>query len=76
MPATNRPASPRAVLVQAKTYFGGGEWYSLDIDYDRVAKLLRTHNYRGYVSLEMEGKEIPATAIPKSLSLLRKAFGT
>ena len=48
--------APRAVLVQAKTYHGGGEWYSLDIDYDRVAKLLRQHNYRGYVSLEMEGK--------------------
>jgi len=25
--------APKAVLVQAKTYFGGGEWYSLDIDY-------------------------------------------
>ena len=68
--------APRTVLVQAKTYHGGGEWYSLDIDYDRVAKLLRKHNYRGYVSLEMEGKEAPATAIPKSLALLRKAFGT
>ena len=67
--------APRAVLVQAKTYHGGGEWYALDIDYDRVAKLLRKANYRGYVSLEMEGKEAPATAIPQSLALLRKAFG-
>jgi sugar phosphate isomerase/epimerase len=24
--------APHAVLVQAKTYFGGGEWYTLDID--------------------------------------------
>ncbi len=66
--------APHAVLVQAKTYFGGGEWYSLDIDYTRVAGLLRKANYRGYISLEMEGKEAPATAIPKSLDLLRKAF--
>ncbi len=65
----------RAVLVQAKTYFGGGEWYSLEIDYPRVAQILRKHNYRGYISLEMEGKEVPATAVPKSLELLRKAFG-
>lgn len=66
--------APKAVLVQAKTYFGGGEWYSLDIDYQRVAQILRKHNYRGYISLEMEGKEDPATAVPKSLELLRKAF--
>jgi len=67
--------APRAILVQAKTYFGGGEWYSLDVDYPRVAQILQKHNYRGYISLEMEGKEAPATAVPKSLELLRKAFG-
>jgi|SRR5579871_1329067 len=66
--------APRAVLVQAKTYIGGGEWYSLDVDYERVARILRKHNYRGYISLEMEGKEAPATAIPKSLEVLRKVF--
>ena len=66
--------APRAVLVQAKTYYGGGEWYSLDIDYAQVAGILRKHNYRGYISLEMEGKEAPETAVPKSLDQLRKAF--
>ena len=29
--------APEAVFVQAKTYYGGGTWYTLDIDYDRVA---------------------------------------
>jgi len=67
--------APHADLVQAKTYFGGGEWYTLDIDYPRVAEILRKAGYRGYLSLEMEGKEDPATAVPKSLELLRKAFG-
>jgi len=66
--------APHAVLVQAKTYFGGGEWYALEIDYARVAQILKKHHYRGYVSLEMEGKESPATAIPKSLQLLRKTL--
>jgi L-ribulose-5-phosphate 3-epimerase len=67
--------APRACLVQAKTYYGGGLWYALDLDYERIAGLLRKHKYRGYVSLEFEGKEDPRTAVPKSLALLRKAFG-
>jgi L-ribulose-5-phosphate 3-epimerase len=67
--------APHTVLVQAKTYFGGGEWYTLDIDYDRVARILRGAGYRGYISLEFEGKEDAATGVPKSLALLRKAFG-
>lgn len=63
-----------AVLVQAKTYYGEGMWYTLDLDYDRIAELLTRHNYNGYVSLEFEGKENPRTAIPKSLKMLRAAF--
>ena len=66
--------APKTVFVQAKTYPGGGEWYTLDLDYKRIAKILATVNYSGYVSLEMEGKESPDTAVPKSLELLRNAF--
>ena len=64
----------KTVFVQAKTYYGGGVWYTLELDYDRIAAILRKHRYRGYVSLEFEGREDPKTAIPKSLALLRKAF--
>ena len=64
-----------AVLVQAKTYFGGGEWYSLDLDYERVARMLAGAGYTGWVGLEMEGKESPDLAVPKSVAMLRKAFG-
>ena len=66
--------APKTVLLQAKTYYGGGEWYSLDLDYQRVGELMRKANYRGWVSLEFEGKEDYRTAIPKSLELLRKSF--
>ncbi|MEZ6117938.1 MAG: TIM barrel protein [Pirellulaceae bacterium] len=66
--------APQAVFVQAKTYYGGGKWYTLEIDYDRVAAILRGAGYRGYVSLEFEGKEDYLTAIPKSLEVLRSAF--
>jgi L-ribulose-5-phosphate 3-epimerase len=67
--------APDAVLVQAKTYYGGGKWYTLDIDYDRVASLLNKVGYIGYVSLEFEGQGDPASEVPKSLALLRDAFG-
>lgn len=67
--------APYTVFVQAKTYFGGGTWYDLDIDYDHVARILQAQNYRGYVSLEFEGQEDYATAIPRSLRMLREAFG-
>jgi sugar phosphate isomerase/epimerase len=66
--------APETVLVQAKTYHGGGVWYQVDLDYPRIARMLRKHNYRGYISLEFEGKEDPLTAVPKSLEMLRKAF--
>jgi L-ribulose-5-phosphate 3-epimerase len=62
------------VLLQTKTYFGGGVWYTLELDYPRIAKIMKDAGFTGYVSLEFEGKEDPLIAIPKSLDLLRKAF--
>ena len=62
-------------LVQAKTYYGGGRWYALDLDYARIAAMLREHHYRGWISLEFEGNEDAETGVPKSLEMLRKHFG-
>jgi len=67
--------APQTVLVQAKTYYGGGTWYTLDIDYNRVAEMLRKHRYQGYISLEFEGRDNPKTGVPQSLAMLRKVFG-
>lgn len=66
--------APVATIVQAKTYYGGGVWYSLDLDYARIAKILRGAGFKGWVSLEMEGKEEASAAVRKSYDLLRKAF--
>jgi sugar phosphate isomerase/epimerase len=66
--------APKTCLVQAKTYNGGGKWYTLDIDYQKVASIFNNVNYRGYISLEFEGNEDPLTAVPKNLELLRQAF--
>ena len=75
--------APEAVFMQAKTYYGGGVYYDLPnmsddkiaADYAQVAKICQDANYRGYVSLEFEGKEDPWIAVPKSLEMLRTAFG-
>jgi L-ribulose-5-phosphate 3-epimerase len=68
--------APQTVFVQAKTYCGGGEWYTLDLDYRRIAGILARANYTGYVALEMEGKEDPDLAVPRSIDMLRQAFGS
>ncbi|MGJ8695596.1 MAG: sugar phosphate isomerase/epimerase family protein [Verrucomicrobiaceae bacterium] len=67
--------APQTVLLQAKTYHGGGRWYTLDLDYAKIATIMKKAHYRGYVSLEFEGKEDPLTAVPKSLKMLRQHFG-
>jgi sugar phosphate isomerase/epimerase len=64
-----------AVLVHAKTYFGGGEWYTVDLDYRRIAQILTDTGFQGYVSLEFEGKEDPETGVPRSVALLRESWG-
>ena len=67
--------APYTSFVQAKTYYGGGEWYSLDLDYKRIIAILQKVNYQGYISLEFEGKEDAATAVPKSIEMLRQTLG-
>jgi len=66
--------APYTSLVQAKTYYGEGKWYTLDLDYPRIGDIMRRNNYKGYISLEMEGKADPMEAVPKSLEVLREAF--
>jgi sugar phosphate isomerase/epimerase len=66
--------APHANIVQAKTYYGGGVWYTLNLDYKRIAGILKKAKFNGWVSLEMEGNEDAMTAVPKSLKVLREAF--
>lgn len=66
--------APYASIVQSKTYYGGGVWYTLDLDYKRIARIFEKSGYRGYISLEMEGNEAAETAVPKSLAMLKAAF--
>lgn len=68
--------APHASIVQAKTYYGGGVYYTLEPDFKRIAKILRNAGFKGWVSLEMEGKEDAQTAVPKSLKVLQEAFAS
>lgn len=67
--------APRAALVQAKTYFGGGIYYDLDIDYARVRQILQEARFSGYVCLEAEGRMEPREAVRRSVTLLRDRLG-
>jgi sugar phosphate isomerase/epimerase len=66
--------APHVWLAHAKTYFGGGSWYSLDLDYARIFRILLDAGFTGFVSIEMEGAEDAATAVPKSIELLQNAW--
>lgn len=64
-----------AVFVQAKTYYGGGIYYRLEMHHTRVAKVYQNANYRSYISVELERIKDPMTSVPKSLAILRSAVG-
>lgn len=66
--------APYTQFVQAKTYFGGGEWYTLDLDYKRIAAILKKVNYSGYIAIEFEGKAPADEGVRKSVEMLRAAF--
>ena len=66
--------APEAVLVHAKTYYGEGEWYTLDLDYVRIGEILREVGFQGYVSIEFEGKADADVGVPKSVATLRAAL--
>jgi sugar phosphate isomerase/epimerase len=39
--------APDACLMQCKTYYGEGKWYTLDLDYNRIGELMRSVDYKG-----------------------------
>ena len=63
-----------AVLVHAKTYYGGGEWYTLDLDYAKIGNILKAAGFQGYVSIEFEGKADAHIGVPQSVQMLRDAL--
>jgi len=65
-----RKIAPYTALVHVKTYYGGGVWYELDIDYSKVLEILEEVNYKGYLSIEFEGREDASIGVAKTRRLL------
>lgn len=66
--------APYTVFVQAKTYYGEGLFYTLDLDYPRIARILNDVGYKGYVSIEFEGHAPSEEGVANSVEMLREAF--
>jgi len=67
--------APYAVTCQLKTEVSPAGGKRADVDIPKVVEILKTANYRGYLTLEYEGAEDPMTAVPKWLERMRAALG-
>jgi sugar phosphate isomerase/epimerase len=67
---------PYTALVHAKTYWGGGIFYDfgLNPDYIRIVRKLKDADYKGYLSIEFEGKAPSEEGILASIQLLSQAI--
>jgi sugar phosphate isomerase/epimerase len=62
-------------ILHAKVFLGGGLLVTPDIDYRKLAGMLAGIDYRGYVSIEFEGKAHPNEGVPDGIRTVREAFG-
>jgi len=65
---------PDLAVLHAKVYLGGGSLVTPDIDYGRVAELLASVNFNGYLSIEFEGQAHPRVGIPDGIATIKRAF--
>jgi len=65
---------PELAVCHAKVYKGGGMVVTPEINYTRVADLLASVDFNGYLSVEFEGKAHPSEGIPDGLATIRSAF--
>ena len=67
-----RKAAPLAVFVHAKTFDIDERGNETQLDYDRIFQIFREVSYRGFISLEYEGKAEEELMIPKSIAFLKR----
>lgn len=63
---------PYAVNFQVKSEITGEDGKRQDSDWDRILNMAAQSGYKGYLALEYEAKEDPATAVPRLLKQLRQ----
>ena len=69
-----RTVAPYANMVQAKTYYGGGEWYTLDLDYKKIAQILADVNIRAICRWNMKAKRLRMKVSARVLSYSGNVF--
>ena len=68
---------PHCALIHAKTYIGGSMYFGdFDLDYQRIAGLLKDAGYQGYLSIEFEGNALPSEGIPASVRQIRDGLAS
>ncbi len=66
--------APYAVTAQFKVEMFPKDRPAEAADFPRILKILREAGYRGFISLEYEAKEDPMVAVPRYLTMMRKAI--
>jgi sugar phosphate isomerase/epimerase len=67
--------APYAINVQVKATISAPDGVRHATDYERLGKILRGANYRGYIVLEYEDSGDPREQCPVHLERIRTAFG-
>ncbi|MFN3650708.1 MAG: sugar phosphate isomerase/epimerase family protein [Armatimonadota bacterium] len=67
--------APYAVSVQYKVDMHPKGKPAEKADFPRIVKILKDAGYRGFITLEYEGREDPLVAIPRHLAEMRAAMG-
>lgn len=67
---------PDLAVLHAKVYAGGGLLVEADLDYGRIAGMLKDIGFSGYISIEFEGKAHPNEGIPDGIATIRGAIGS
>jgi len=63
---------PFADYLHAKIHKITDDEKELEFDYERIFKIIKSVNYRGFICVEYEGEGDELTYIPKSVNMVRK----
>ena len=67
-----KKSMPYVTHMHAKIHKLTKDGKELEFDYDKIFKILKEANYRGFFNVEYEGKEDELIYVPKSLEMIRR----
>jgi sugar phosphate isomerase/epimerase len=62
---------PYTTHMHAKIHQMSSDCRELEFDYDKIFKMLKKANYRGFLNVEYEGKEEELEYVPKSIAMVK-----